>query len=53
MTLHLVGDLLTAAVSVRVFGHDALAVLRRLAAAGVAMGMSELRGRRTGVGGGL
>ncbi|GAA2307694.1 hypothetical protein GCM10010416_19580 [Streptomyces caniferus] len=49
--LHLVGDLLTAAVAVRVFGRDALAVLRRAAAVGVLMGLSELRIRRPGPGG--
>lgn len=40
--LHLVGDLLTAAVAARVFGRDALTVLRRAAAAGVLMGLPEL-----------
>lgn len=49
--LHLVEDLLTAAMAVRVFGRDALTVLRRLAAASVLMGMSELRGRREAGGG--
>ncbi|ARF58076.1 hypothetical protein [Streptomyces gilvosporeus] len=48
---HLVEDLLTAAMAMRVFGRDALAVLRRLAAASVLMGMSELRGRRDAGGG--
>ncbi|MGX1854410.1 hypothetical protein OIU91_00275 [Streptomyces sp. NBC_01456] len=51
MKLHLIGDLLTAAVAARVFGRDALAVLRRAAAAGVLMGLSELRVRRQGQGG--
>ncbi|AJT63161.1 hypothetical protein [Streptomyces chattanoogensis] len=51
MKLHLVEDLLTAAMAVRVFGRDALTVLRRLAAASVLMGMSELRGRRDAGGG--
>ncbi|WP_165484713.1 hypothetical protein [Streptomyces kasugaensis] len=50
MKLHLVGDFLAAAVAVRVFGGDAVAILRRAAAAGVLMGLSELRGR-TGHGG--
>ncbi|WP_169314009.1 hypothetical protein [Streptomyces piniterrae] len=50
MKLHLVGHLLTVALAVRVFGGDALAALRRLAAAGVLMGLSELRCRRIGRG---
>ncbi|MEU3752963.1 hypothetical protein AB0H17_09400 [Streptomyces olivoreticuli] len=39
---HLSGDLVTTAVFLRVFGRDALALLRRAMAAGVLMGVSEL-----------
>ncbi|WP_208882023.1 hypothetical protein [Streptomyces armeniacus] len=43
MTSHeLARDLLIAAVSVRVLGRDALALLRRAAAAGVRVGVNEL-----------
>ncbi len=49
---HHTADLLNAAVFARVFGSDALALLRRAAAAGVRIGISELRrgprGRRGG-----
>ncbi|HLL34686.1 MAG TPA: hypothetical protein VK545_12520 [Streptomyces sp.] len=47
MTIELVGDLVLAALAVRVFGQDALAALRRAAATGVRVGVRELR-RTTG-----
>ncbi|MFS0698113.1 hypothetical protein [Streptomyces nitrosporeus] len=51
MTIHLVGDLLVLAVTLRVFGQDVLMMLRRLAAAGVRTGISEIHRRpRTGKG---
>lgn len=45
VTIQLVGDLLILAVAARVFGQDALALLRRLAAAGVRAGVSEMSRR--------
>ncbi|MFC4495362.1 hypothetical protein ACFPA8_14595 [Streptomyces ovatisporus] len=40
-------DLLLATVCIRVFGGDAVALLRRIAAAGVRLGVNELhRGAR-------
>ncbi|NED90045.1 hypothetical protein G3I76_59480 [Streptomyces sp. SID11233] len=45
MTIHLVGDLMILAVTIRVFGKDAHTLLRHLAAAGVRIGVSELNSR--------
>lgn len=45
MTTQLVGDLMILAVTIRVFGQDALTLLRRLAAAGVRAGVSEMSRR--------
>ncbi|MFG2594878.1 hypothetical protein EDD93_6421 [Streptomyces sp. 840.1] len=45
MTIHLVGDLMILAVTIRVFGKDARTLLRHLAAAGVQAGVSELNRR--------
>ncbi|MFL0028469.1 hypothetical protein ACJBCE_36715 [Streptomyces sp. NBUL23] len=42
MTTQLAGDLITIALMARVFGADAVALLRRLAAAGVRAGVSEM-----------
>ncbi|MER7787825.1 hypothetical protein [Streptomyces sp. NPDC097640] len=42
MNLQLIGDLATAALVMRVFGGDVMALLRRAAAAGVRVGISEL-----------
>ncbi|MFD6274484.1 hypothetical protein ACFWFI_02660 [Streptomyces sp. NPDC060209] len=42
MTMQLVGDLMMLAVAIRVFGQDALTLFRRLAAAGVRAGVSEM-----------
>ncbi|MFI0012453.1 hypothetical protein [Streptomyces globisporus] len=42
MTTQLVGDLLILALAARVFGADAVALLRRLAAASVRAGVSEM-----------
>jgi hypothetical protein len=41
--LHLVGDVVLAVVAVRVLGRDVLTLARRAAAAGVRLGVSELR----------
>ncbi|MBH5335798.1 hypothetical protein IHE55_13735 [Streptomyces pactum] len=49
MNYELLGNLVTAALAVRVFGSDLLSLLRRVAAAGVRVGISELdRDRRGG-----
>ncbi|ADI10051.1 hypothetical protein SBI_06931 [Streptomyces bingchenggensis BCW-1] len=49
MNLQLIGDLVTAALVTRVFGSDVLALLRRVAAVGVRVGISELhQGHREG-----
>ncbi|MCX4774833.1 hypothetical protein OG322_37140 [Streptomyces sp. NBC_01260] len=45
MTIHLVGDLMILAVTLRVFGKDTLTLLRHLAAAGVRVGVSEMSRR--------
>lgn len=42
VTTQLAGDLITIALMARVFGADAVALLRRLAAAGVRAGVSEM-----------
>ncbi|SCE56049.1 hypothetical protein GA0115261_107763, partial [Streptomyces sp. OspMP-M43] len=42
MTTQLAGDLIILALMARVFGADVLALLRRLAAAGVRVGVSEM-----------
>ncbi|MET9810797.1 hypothetical protein [Streptomyces halstedii] len=42
MTTQLVSDLTTLALMARVFGADIIALLRRLAAAGVRAGVSEM-----------
>ncbi|MFH9697425.1 hypothetical protein [Streptomyces globisporus] len=42
MTTQLVGDLLFLALAARVFGADAITLLRRLAAAGVRAGVNEM-----------
>ncbi|MEU5825853.1 hypothetical protein [Streptomyces sp. NPDC047803] len=42
MTTQLASDLIILALTARVFGADALALLRRLAAAGVRAGVSEM-----------
>ncbi|MEW2064913.1 hypothetical protein AB0899_29850 [Streptomyces sp. NPDC007002] len=51
MTTQLVGDLLILALAARVFGADAIALLRRLAAAaGVRAGVSEMTRHSRGAG---
>ncbi|MFD0019819.1 hypothetical protein [Streptomyces sp. NPDC058382] len=45
MTIHLVGDLMILAVTIRVFGKDARTLLRHMAAAGVRIGVSEMSRR--------
>ena len=45
MTTRLAGDLMILAVTLRVFGRDAVVLLRRLAAAGVRAGVSEMSRR--------
>ncbi|WP_327359499.1 hypothetical protein [Streptomyces sp. NBC_01304] len=40
--VELAGDVLIAALAIRVFGRDALRLLRRAAAAGVRVGVTEL-----------
>ncbi|MEV5566003.1 hypothetical protein ACWGNY_30605 [[Kitasatospora] papulosa] len=45
MTIQLASDLMMLAVVIRVFGQDAVTLLRRLAAAGVRAGVSEMRRR--------
>ncbi|MFF8918439.1 hypothetical protein ACF08M_35340 [Streptomyces sp. NPDC015032] len=42
MNSQLAADLLTLAVAFRVFGRDAVALLRRIAVAGVKAGVSEI-----------
>ncbi|MFD7749664.1 hypothetical protein ACFV2V_26805 [Streptomyces sp. NPDC059698] len=42
MTTQLAGDLMILSLAARVFGTDAIALLRRLAAAGVRAGVSEI-----------
>ncbi|MFC8194583.1 hypothetical protein ACFWBR_42595 [Streptomyces sp. NPDC060006] len=42
MPWQLVGDVVLAVVAVRVLGRDVLALVRRAAAAGVRLGVSEL-----------
>ncbi|MFF4256337.1 hypothetical protein ACFY1L_34555 [Streptomyces sp. NPDC001663] len=42
MTIDLAGDVLIAALALRVFGRDAVVLLRRMAAAGVRAGISEM-----------
>jgi hypothetical protein len=46
VTIDLAGELLLAALAVRVFGRDAALILRRAAATGVRIGVRELH--RTG-----
>ncbi|MFI2318449.1 hypothetical protein [Streptomyces sp. CB00072] len=49
MTTQLAGDLIILILVARVFGADAIALLRRLAAAGVRAGVSEMtRNEREG-----
>ena len=43
MNLDVVGEAILAALALRVFGRDVLALLRRVAAAGVRAGISEMR----------
>ncbi len=43
VSFRFVDDVLTVALTARVFGRDAAALLRRAAAAGVRMGVGELR----------
>ncbi|MFD4130655.1 hypothetical protein ACFXKK_35295 [Streptomyces globisporus] len=50
MTTQLVGDLLILVLAARVFGADAVALLRRLAAAGVRVGVSEMTRHERGDG---
>ncbi|MGW7587715.1 hypothetical protein [Streptomyces rubiginosohelvolus] len=50
MTTQLVGDLLILALAAHVFGADALALLRRLAAVGVRAGVSEMTRHQRGDG---
>ncbi|MGW9306249.1 hypothetical protein ACWHA3_36210 [Streptomyces cyaneofuscatus] len=50
MTTQLVGDLMILALAARVFGADAVALLRRLAAAGVRAGVSEMTRHERGDG---
>ncbi|MFD3976540.1 hypothetical protein [Streptomyces cyaneofuscatus] len=50
MTTQLVGDLMILALLARVFGADAVALLRRLAAAGVRAGVSEMTRHERGDG---
>lgn len=42
MSLRLLGDVVLVVLAVRVLGQDGVALLRRAAAAGVRMGVSEL-----------
>jgi hypothetical protein len=48
VNIHLAGDLVTALLAARVLGADAHHLLRRLAAAGVRLGASELDARSHG-----
>ncbi|MBK5994482.1 hypothetical protein ACFV2I_35185 [Streptomyces microflavus] len=50
MTTQLVGDLLILALAARVFGADAIVLLRRLAAAGVRTGVNEMTRHQRGDG---
>ncbi|MFF9578999.1 hypothetical protein ACF1BA_27680 [Streptomyces rubiginosohelvolus] len=50
MTPQLVGDLLILALAARVFGADAVTLFRRLAAAGVRAGVSEMTRHQRGEG---
>ncbi|MFC0601813.1 hypothetical protein [Streptomyces palmae] len=50
MNSQLAANLVAAALAVRVFGSDLLALLRRAAAAGVRLGLSELHRNRRGEG---
>ncbi|MFD0002896.1 hypothetical protein ACFVJ4_10770 [Streptomyces sp. NPDC127178] len=43
MTMDIAGEVILAALALRVFGRDAVVLLRRLAAAGVRAGISEMR----------
>ncbi|MEV7870861.1 hypothetical protein AB0P17_33280 [Streptomyces sp. NPDC088124] len=48
MTMELAGDVTMLAVTIRVFGRDIVVLLRRLAAAGVRAGVSEMNRRDYG-----
>lgn len=50
VTTQLVGDLMILALAARVFGADAIALLRRLAAVGVRAGVSEMTRHQRGDG---
>ncbi|WP_171908323.1 hypothetical protein [Streptomyces niveus] len=52
MTIELAGDVTMLAVAVRVFGRDAVVLLRRMAAAGVRAGVMELNRHHHEEGGG-
>jgi hypothetical protein len=43
VNLDVAGDVILAVLALRVFGRDALGLLRRVAAAGVRAGISEIR----------
>ncbi|MGP4043366.1 hypothetical protein [Streptomyces sp. 2A115] len=47
MTIDVAGDVILAVLVLRVFGRDAVTLLRRVAAAGVRAGISEMRRERS------
>lgn len=47
MTMELAGDVTMLAVAIRVFGRDAVVLLRRMAAVGVRAGVTEMSRRQS------